>query len=595
MSGPVVIATAGHVDHGKTALVRALTGRDTDRLAAEKERGISIELGFAPLVLPSGRAASLIDVPGHERFVRHMVAGVTGVDGFILCVAADDGVMPQTREHLAVLALLGIRAGVVAITRSDLADPARAASEVADLLPGGTAVVPVCAPDGVGVERLRAALDRVATDRRPRVRDGPARLWIDRSFSVAGAGTVVTGTLWGGALGVGDQVSVLPAGATGRVRGIQVHDAPVERVQGGRVALALAGVGRSEAGRGSCIVRAGDAWASTDRLGVSLEAVRHADGPLRSGAVLQCFLGTHEGPGACVLLDRGRLDPGDHCLAELRLQRAVCARAGDRLVLRSAAGTVAGAGVIDAHPPAAGTRRARAERLTVLAAGDPAAALELRAREGGLAGVELHGDPAARDRVVALGGRAFHPAVLARARAAALGAVGTEGGTVAGVRAATGLPAPAAEAAVDALIRDGEIVRRGARLVPPSPDADAAPGVEAVGRLLAEAGLHAPTARRLAELSDLGDGALRAALAALEEAGAAQRVGELWFDPAALDDAWATARLLLRDGPTGIAALRDAWGVGRRHALAIAGHLDERGLTKREGDRRVLRRGGQSS
>ena len=170
---PLVLGTAGHVDHGKTALVLALTGRDTDRLEAEKARGISIELGFAPLVLPSGRRVSLVDVPGHERFVRHMVAGATGVDGYLLCLAADDGVMPQTREHLAVLGLLGVRSGVVAVTRADLADPAPAAAEVAALVGPDVEVVPVCAPRGEGIDDLRAALDRLTGALRPRLRAGP--------------------------------------------------------------------------------------------------------------------------------------------------------------------------------------------------------------------------------------------------------------------------------------------------------------------------------------------------------------------------------------------------------------------------------------
>ncbi len=176
----LALGTAGHVDHGKTALVLALTGRDTDRLPAEKARGISIALGFAPLALPEGRTVSLIDVPGHERFVRHMVAGASGVDGFLLCVAADDGVMPQTREHLAVLGLLGVRDGVVAVTRADLADPAAAAAAVRPLVAPATEVIPVCAPTGAGIPELRAALGRLATRLVPRRATGPARLFVDR-------------------------------------------------------------------------------------------------------------------------------------------------------------------------------------------------------------------------------------------------------------------------------------------------------------------------------------------------------------------------------------------------------------------------------
>ena len=250
---PLTVGTAGHVDHGKTALVRALTGHDTDRLPEERERGMSIELGYAPLELPGGRRVSLVDVPGHERFVRTMVAGATGVDLFLLCVAADDGVMPQTREHLAVLRRLGVVRGVVALTRSDLADPARAAAEVAPLVPGAE-IVPVCAPAGRGIDELRAALEREAGAVRRADREGPARLHVDRSFSIRGAGTVVTGTLWSGRIAAGERVRIVPGGREARVRSVEVHDRRVEAADAGqRVALNLAGVSRDEAARGQVI------------------------------------------------------------------------------------------------------------------------------------------------------------------------------------------------------------------------------------------------------------------------------------------------------------------------------------------------------
>ena len=203
---PLTLGTAGHIDHGKTALVNALTGKNTDRLPEERSRGISIALGYAPLDLPSGRRLSLVDVPGHERFVRTMVAGASGVDLFLFCVAADDGVMPQTREHLAVLRQLGVAAGVVAITKSDLVDPELAAEEVRELLPDAPTVA-VSALQGTGLEQLLAALDEVAARLPGRVEDaGPTRLHVDRSFTLRGIGTVVTGTLWSGSFGAGDTV-----------------------------------------------------------------------------------------------------------------------------------------------------------------------------------------------------------------------------------------------------------------------------------------------------------------------------------------------------------------------------------------------------
>ncbi|MCU0307960.1 MAG: GTP-binding protein, partial [Thermoleophilia bacterium] len=215
MSGRVVIGTAGHVDHGKTALVLALTGHDTDRLPEEKARGISIALGFAPLLMTGAPPVSLVDVPGHERFVRHMVGGASGVDAWLLVVAADDGVMPQTREHMDVMRILGVHDGVVAITRSDLADPARAAAAARDLVGPGPEVVPVSAPRGEGLDALRAALARLAARAPRRTAAGPARLFVDRVFTAPGAGTVVTGTLWGDGVRVGDRVVVHPSGARG--------------------------------------------------------------------------------------------------------------------------------------------------------------------------------------------------------------------------------------------------------------------------------------------------------------------------------------------------------------------------------------------
>ena len=499
---PLVLGTAGHVDHGKTALVLALTGRDTDRLEAEKARGISIELGFAPLALPSGRRLSLVDVPGHERFVRHMVAGATGVDGYLLCVAADDGVMPQTREHMAVLGLLGVGSGVVAVTRSDLADPARAAAQVAALVGPGVEVVAVCAPRGEGLDELRAALDRLAAALRPRLRAGPPRLFVDRAFAVPGAGTVVTGTLWGGALARDDRVAVHPSGAVARVRGLEVHDAPVERAEGGRVAVALPGVDRGDAPRGSCLVRAADPWTPAERLGVALTWLPEG-GPPRSGRRLQAFLGTAEVPARCVLLDDA-LEAGGTGLAELRLERPVLAAAGDRVVLRSAERrTVAGALVVDPHPPAGLRRGARRERLAVLAGGDPVAVLGLRLREAGAAGVPAGPAAEAHPEAVVLGGLALHADVAARARAAVSAAVGQEGATVAAARAASGLPGPAAAALVERMAAAGELAERGARVVPPGAAPALTPEAEALGGLLDAAGLRPPTVGRLGEEAGL--------------------------------------------------------------------------------------------
>ena len=345
-AAPLTVGTAGHIDHGKTALVRALTGRDTDRLPEEQERGMSIDLGFAQLDLGGGRVLSLVDVPGHERFVRTMVAGATGVDLFLLVVAADDGVMPQTVEHAAVLRALGVRAGVVAITKADVLDPEAAAAEARALVGEGVPIVASSARTGEGVEEVRAALARVAEGIPSRgAGEGPAVLHVDRSFTIRGAGTVVTGTLWSGSVGAGDRVRLLPAGEGVRVRSVQVHDSAVERANAGqRVAINLAGVRVDDVGRGDVVVGQGaelsPAWILDARLDLGGAGV-----PARA----QVHHGTRETPARIVGRGEGRW--------QLRCERPLIASKGDRFVVRSIAppGTLGGGVVLD--PRARRTRR----------------------------------------------------------------------------------------------------------------------------------------------------------------------------------------------------------------------------------------------
>lgn len=587
---PLVIGTAGHVDHGKTALVMALTGRDTDRLPEEKARGISIELGFAPLTLPSGRTLSLVDVPGHERFVRHMVAGASGIDGYLLCVAADDGVMPQTREHVDVLRLLGVHHGVVAITKTDIIEPDLAADEVRELLGDGPEIVPVAALRGEGVPDLVAALDRLASRLDRRTAAGRTRLFVDRAFTIAGAGTVVTGTLWGGAVTPGDRVRLLPAAVEARVRSVQVHDRPAEQATGGRVALNLAGVERAEVERGMCVVRAGDGWAPTERVDVALDWLPGAGGPLRTRRRLQAFLGTAEVPATCVLLADDEIPPAGRGYAQLRLEGVLPVDVGDRIVLRSAERrTVGGATVLDAHPPRHGKGARQAERLAVLDSGDPVARAALRLREAGGDGLALDGESDIPPEGMALGGRVLHAGVVERARTAILGSVGGEGVPVATALAASGLAAGPAEALVQALVDEGVVAQDGVRLTPPGRPGD--PARDGLAQVLAEAGLRPPGMNELAERAGLDERRLVAALASLRDEGRVVHAGDLWFDAAAAAAARAQAADALSSGPLGIGELRDLWGVGRRHALALAAHLDQSGLTRRQGDLRVLRRG----
>ena len=588
--GPLVLGTAGHVDHGKTALVLALTGRDTDRLPEEKARGISIALGFAPLDLGDGRAVSLVDVPGHERFVRHMVAGASGIDGYLLCVAADDGVMPQTLEHMAVLRLLGVTDGVVAVTKSDLIEPELAMDEVRELVGEGPDVVAVSSVTGHGIDALRAALQRLAGRLARRTASGRPRLFVDRVFSVAGAGTVATGTLWGAAMTTGDRVQIVPGGLEARIRSVQAHDVPVEVAIGGRVAVNLVGIERDQAPRGACIVRTDDAWSPTTLLDVELTWLADAGGPLRSRRRLQAFLGTAEVGATCVLLDGDELAPGETGFAQLRLDQPVPAVVADRLVLRSAERrTVGGARVIDAAPVRHGKGSGVVERLQLMDQGnvDQLALLDLA--RAGRRGVQMDPELAGRIGAASLAGGWAIATDLAETATKSLRATFGSGIELVAARTATGLEGPVADALIATEERLGRLRRDGGRVLPVAagPVDTAAPVIAAV---LREAGLRPPGLVELGETTGLPAKRLTAILAELRSAGTIVAAGELWFDAETAARAVETARGVLADGPKGIGDLRDAWGVGRKHALALAAHLDAIGMTRRVGDTRVLRR-----
>jgi selenocysteine-specific elongation factor len=333
---PLTVGTAGHIDHGKTWLVRALTGKDTDRLPEERARGISIDLGYAPLELPDGRRLSLVDVPGHERFVRTMVAGATGIDLFLLVVDAGEGARPQTHEHLAILRLLGVERGVVAVTKADAVDAETlelAIAEAHELVPGAE-VVAVSAKTGAGLDELRAALARAA--QKSERDEAPTRLYVDRVFTLRGIGTVTTGTLWSGRVAVGDTLRAEPWGRDVRVRSVHVHDQAVDTAEAGqRVAVALPGVERRELARGDVLVEPG-AYTPSYRLDVELEEL---GGPIPSRVLV------HHGTAATLARV---VRNGD--FAQLRLAAPVVAASGDRVVLRAGT-TVGGARIVDPAPP----------------------------------------------------------------------------------------------------------------------------------------------------------------------------------------------------------------------------------------------------
>lgn len=360
----MILGTAGHVDHGKTALVKALTGVDTDRLAEEKRRGITIDLGFAPLDLGADGVLGVVDVPGHEAFVRNMLAGATGVDLVLLVIAADEGVMPQTREHLAILDILGVKGGVIALTKCDLVDDdwlALVRDDVQSLVAGtaldGAPMIPTSVVSGRGLDALRAALARAARAIPAHDASDVFRLPIDRAFSVRGTGTVVTGTVWSGRLTRDAAVRILPSGATARVRNIESHGATVDAaLPGTRAAIALAGVGVAELARGSVLV-ADDAWVASTTLLADVALLPDAPRALGPRTSVRFHLGTVE-VGARIVAPGGALAPGGRKHARVVLDAPVVARAGDRFVLRNASplATIGGGVVAD---PAPAQRRAR--------------------------------------------------------------------------------------------------------------------------------------------------------------------------------------------------------------------------------------------
>lgn len=384
-----VFGTAGHIDHGKTSLVRVLTGIETDRLKEEKERGISIDLGFAYLDYDDGMRLGIVDVPGHERFIRTMLAGVHGIDFIVLVIAADDSIMPQTREHLDILTLLDVKAGLVALTKADLADEEMllvVEAEVEDLVQGtflqGAPIVRCSAVTGTGIDDLRRLVAEIAHTVPPRKRGPDLRLPVDRCFAMPGFGTVVTGTLIDGTARVGDSVVVLPRGLEGRIRGIQSHGSAVETLAAGtRTALNLSGLKVEDIERGDVVV-APKSLEPTEILDVSLVMLRSATRPLKHGARVRFYTGTTEAYGRVLLFEGKDLGPDQTALAQIRLDTPVMVRRDDRFVLRLYGPdiTIGGGSVLD---PAAHKRKRREldatmENLHRIQSGNPQAIVAVK-------------------------------------------------------------------------------------------------------------------------------------------------------------------------------------------------------------------------
>jgi len=393
----LILGTAGHIDHGKTSLVKALTGIDTDRLKEEKERGITIELGFAHLELPGDIRFGIVDVPGHERFVRAMVAGVGGMDLVMLVIAADEGVMPQTREHLEICQMLGVKKGLVALTKCDMVEEdwlELVREEVREYLTGsfleGAPIIPVSAKTAAGLEELKQGLEILAGEVEEKSSEGPFRLPVDRVFSVAGFGTVVTGTLLSGEIRTGDEVDILPTGLTSRVRGVQTHGRKSEHGSAGqRLAVNLQGVEHGDIMRGAVVVPRG-AFRTTRAIDAQFHFLPSAPRDLKHRAMLRLHSATYEVPAQVILLDRDTLLPGEESFVQLRLRSPVLLLPGDHFIVRSYSPqiTVGGGVVIDPAPPRRRRRSAQAlELLQALREGADADRIRLLAQESLLSGI----------------------------------------------------------------------------------------------------------------------------------------------------------------------------------------------------------------
>jgi len=607
-----VVATAGHVDHGKSSLIIRLTGMDPDRWEEEKRRGLTIDLGYAWCELPSGREVGFVDVPGHERFIANMLAGVGPVRLVLFVVAANEGWRQQSEEHLAILDVLGVEGGVVALTKRDLVDPDAldlAEEEIRERLAGtvlsDARIVRVSATTGEGLEDLHAALDDALAEASPPP-ETRARLFVDRVFTISGAGTVVTGTLAGGALAAGDEVELYPHGRTARIRSLQTHKRDAPRViPVARVAANLVGAGKGDLGRGD-VVGAPGAWRPTTVFDGVLRPVRGLAHPITGRGAFKVYVGATEADARVRIFGSGRIGVGEESYVRITTARPLVLDVFDRFVIRESGRheTIGGGTVLDPAPPRrAGSspgdrlaRRAAAARdeLPAILAEERGAvhAAEALALTGSSAGVPQAGDFLLRDGLLARIGPAIVDHVAGFHDAHPL----DEGEPLAATRRAlTELLRPevsppdprAIDPILDRLVADGLLVRTTTTVALPSrtggePTLD--PAVRRVVDAISAEPAQPPT---ITELLTQGIG--RDAVDAATRAGLVVRVApDLVFLPAVIER---SEGIVADAGDTGItvSAFREALGTSRKYALPLLGWFDQRGVTRREGDLRFPR------
>lgn len=621
----LILAVAGHVDHGKTALVKALTGTDTDTLAEEKRRGLTIEPGFAVLPLPGGGWADLVDVPGHEKFIRNMLSGAAGAGGVLLTVDAGEGIMPQTREHLALCALLGMERGIVALTKADLADGTRLTQvkEAVATLTAGTfleaaPVIPVSAKTGLGLDELRTAI--AALPPRRQNTDFPFRLEVDRLFSLQGRGTVAAGTVSAGQVSPGDVLALYPGHGTVRVRELQRHGVEAERLEAGsRAALLLAG--DNDFLRKGCTLAAPGSMVLTDRVDVELTLLADAPFSVKHGAQLHLHHGAAALLCRCVFFDRTELLPGETCFAQLRLSAPMAARIGDRFVVRffSPVVTVGGGVLLDLSPHHKKKDPGLADRLSALSSPDP-----LRRMEAALEAQAVPQAPEALAMAAGLSpaeGQAVLETLSETGKAVPLNGFWLSDAVteklehravelLEGWHAARPLEPGMAEQALcsrllpdhsnlsEALLnrleaqcvlrrRSGLAFRPGFR---PKYNPELAQIRDKLEVLYRRAGLEAPEDAAVEAAFGPDASACRQVMAAMTRQGILVPLGDgCRIHRRPLGQARTLLLELFQASPTlTLAQFRDAAGISRRYALLLLEHWDRKGLTRREGNYRVL-------
>ncbi|HVC78286.1 MAG TPA: selenocysteine-specific translation elongation factor [Candidatus Micrarchaeaceae archaeon] len=607
-----VVGTAGHIDHGKSTLITALTGIDPDRLAEEKRRGMTIDLGFAHMVMPSGREIGIVDVPGHARFMRNMLAGAHGLDAVLLVVAADAGVMPQTREHLEIVDLLEVRRGIVVLTKADLVDDAwleLVTAEVHETISGtalaGAEVIPVSALGGQGLPILIKALDGLLDGAEPRSDLGRPRLPIDRVFTMSGFGTVVTGTLVDGTLSVGDEVEIVPRGRLARIRGLQRHNQSVQSASPGmRVAVNLTGIDKSGVARGD-VLAPRETLPSTRRVDAQIRVLESSPRALRHGAELLLHTGTAEVGCRVIVLAGDTVEPGHDAWVQLYFEHAIAAGVNDRFVLRvpSPAATVAGGRFVDVDPRKHPRHdHAVSESLERRASGEGLQE-ELRKYSRGVSVAALvKATMASEPDIRGLDAKRFGDWIIATEAWRLLAASATKEVTAyhaahplrpgmarEELRNRLRLDASSFPAALAALFAEGTLEdRQGAISTPGHRVAiDASDGP--VGRLLELLG-RAPFAPPSLPDAMQQSGAGPEVLRALAQSGAIVRLSD---DIAFTRDGYASAvgivkELIAATGSVTVAQLRDRMGASRRPVLALLEHLDGAKITRRVGDQRIL-------